>query len=219
MSVKIKKETLDFLSELAQNNNKPWFEANRNRWEQAKENQAQFMDALQNELKKLDDIVIKEPKKYVSRINRDIRFSKDKSPYKNNISSLIDRDSEDKKCKFYIHVSPVETFIMSGLHQPETEILKNVRQEIDYNGSDLHQIISDKTFKDFFDQIIGESLIRPPKGYDDNHPDIKLIKLKQYLVKRTFDEKIVLSENFATELADTFNAALPFLCFLDQTLV
>jgi len=218
-STTISIETLDFLTQIETNNNKPWFDANKKLWEKAKENQTQFMDALQTELKKLDDIVIKEPKKYVSRINRDIRFSKDKSPYKDNISSLIARDSEDKKCKFYIHISPVETFIMSGLYQPEAHILTNVRQEIDYNGSDLHQIINDESFKNFFKEIIGETLIRPPKGYDENHPDIKLLKLKQYLVKRNFDNKTVLSESFIPELAETFNAALPFLRFLDQTLI
>ncbi len=219
MEVKINKETLDFLSEISKNNHKDWFEKNRKDWDKAKENHTQFMDALQKKLKNLDDIVIKEPKKYVSRINRDIRFSKDKSPYKNNISSLIDRDSDDKKCKFYIHISPKETFIMSGLYEPDAKILQKVRQEIDYNGSDLHKIISNHDFKDFFGEIIGETLVRPPKGYDENHPDVKLLKLKQYLVKRTFDQKMVLSEGFIDELTKTFKAALPFLEFLDTAVV
>jgi uncharacterized protein (DUF2461 family) len=108
---------------------------------------------------------------------------------------------------------------MSGLHEPDSRILHKLRQEIDYSGSDLHEIISNKEFKDFFGEIIGETLVRKPKGYDDIHPDVKLLKLKQYLVKRTFDQKTVLSVNYIDELTKTFKLALPFLEFLNYSTV
>ncbi|MGB4774368.1 MAG: DUF2461 domain-containing protein [Daejeonella sp.] len=212
----LKKETLLFFKEIEQNNNKPWFEKNKSKYEAAKEDYLKFIDELLPEIRKIEPIYEKELKKYAGRIYRDIRFSKDKSPYKNFISSLIERAPEYKKCPFYIHIQPGNnSFIGGGVWQPEPDLLSKIRQEIDYNGSDLNKIIKKKSFLDLFGELRGDTLVRPPKGYTPDNPYIELLKLKQYLVHRSFDDAMVCSKDFVKELCISYREALPFLHFLD----
>lgn len=217
-TVGINKETLDFFKEIESNNNKAWFEANKKRWEAVKENYASFMEALQARIQEIDSIVFKEPQKYVSRINRDFRFTKDKSPYRNNIWSLIERDENEKKSRFYIQIQPNDSFVAAGLWSPDNDTLKKVRQEIDYNSSEFHQIINKPSLKDYFGAVGGEALARPPKGYDAANPNIELLKLKQYIAKRNFSDEVVLSANFIDDVVLAYQEALPLLKFLDSAI-
>ena len=154
-------------------------------------------------------------KKYVPRIYRDVRFSKDKSPYKNFISSLIERAPDYKKCPFYISISPDSSFISGGIWQPEPELLNKVRQEIDYNGSEFNKILNKKSFVDLFGKLSGDALVRPPKGYEADNPNIELLKLKQYIATRNFSDEMVTSKRFISELCTYYEESLPFLQFLD----
>jgi uncharacterized protein (TIGR02453 family) len=212
-------ETLNFFKTIEENNNKPWFESNRTLYEAAKANYLKFMEDLLPKIRNIDQIVEKDLKKYPSRIHRDIRFSKDKSPYKNNISSLIERELDYKKCPFYIQIQPNGSFIGGGVYQPEPPLLKRVRQEIDYNSSELHKIIGKPSFKDMFGKITGDTLIRPPKGYDEDNPNIELLKLKNYIVHKNFTDEEVMSTKFTDRLAETYREALPFFKFLDNAIV
>ncbi|MFC4231393.1 DUF2461 domain-containing protein [Parasediminibacterium paludis] len=211
----IQKETLNFFKDLEQNNNKPWFEANKSRYEAAKENYLQFIEALLPHIRKIESIFEKDLKKYASRVYRDIRFSKDKSPYKNNISGLIERAPDNKKCPFYINVQLGETFIGGGVWQPDAELLNKVRQEIDYNGSEFNNIINKKSFIDTFGKLSGEALVRPPKGYDADNPNIELLKLKQYIIHKKFEDDVVCSNDFIKEIVICYKEALPFFHFFD----
>lgn len=220
----IRKETIYFFKELNQNNNKPWFEENKLRYIAAQEDFLNFIDELLPEIRKIESIYEKDLKKYASRIYRDIRFSKDKSPYKNNISGLIERAANDKKCPFYIQITQGASLIAGGVWQPDPTLLGKVRQEIDYNGSAFNIIINKKTFIDRFGTLNGdplfptmvrEKLIRPPKGYTDDNPNIELIKLKQYIVHRHFDDDMVCSKNFIKEVVISYKEALPFFNFFD----
>ena len=211
-------ETLDFFKQIAENNNKVWFENNRPTYETVKANYLEFMGDLIPKIKQIDQIVDKDLKKYASRIYRDIRFSKNKSPYKNNISSLIERALDFKKCPFYIHIQPNSSFMGAGVYQPDSALLKRVRQEIDYNSSELYKIIGKPSFKETFGKITGDSLVRPPKGYEEDNPNIELLKLKFYIVRKDFSDEEVMSPDFADNLAAIYREALPFLEFMDNTI-
>ncbi len=217
-SITIKKETLNFFKEIEKNNNKPWFEKHKPTYELVIENYLAFIDELLLLIRKIEPIHEKDLKKYAGRIYRDIRFSKNKTPYKNHISGLIERAPDHKKCPLYIHIQPGASFIGGGVWQPEPELLKNVRQEIDYNGSDFNNIINKKSFINFFGTIGGESLVRPPKGYEADNPNIELLKLKQYIVKKEFTDEEVVSPNFANDIAAAYKEALPFFKFMDNVM-
>jgi uncharacterized protein (TIGR02453 family) len=218
MNTSLKKETISFLKAISKNNNKEWFEKNRKDWEKAKENYAGFMETLLKKLSKIDQIAAKEPKKYISRINRDIRFSKDKSPYKSAIHSLIDRSDDKTKCPFFIHVQPGDSFVACGLWEPDASVLKKLRQEIDYNAETIHAVLEKKSFKAMFGAIEGEKLARAPQGYEPSHPDIELLKHKTFIIKKSFPDSTVLSEEFADEIASAFKESIPFMRFIDIVL-
>jgi len=218
MSTHISKETFKFFTAIEKNNNKPWFENNRSTYEAITENYLAFINELLLLIRKVEPIYEKDLKKYAGRIYRDIRFSKDKSPYKNHISGLIERAAEHKKCPLYIHIQPGGSFIGGGVWQPEPDLLKNVRQEIDYNGSDFNKIINKKSFINWFGKIEGESLVRPPKGYEPDNPNIELLKLKQYIVKKNFTDAEVVSPNFIKDIVCAYKEALPFFRFMDNVM-
>ena len=215
----ITQETFNFFKQIENNNNKPWFENNRPLYESAKANYLEFMEVLLPKIRTIDQIVEKDLKKYASRIHRDIRFSKNKSPYKNNISSLIERELDYKKCPFYIHIQPNGSFMGAGVYQPDPALLKRVRQEIDYNSSELHKIIGKPSFKEKFGKITGDSLVRPPKGYEEDNPNIELLKLKFYIVRKDFSDEEVMSPDFVDNLAEMYREAIPFFEFLDNAIV
>jgi uncharacterized protein (TIGR02453 family) len=169
----IKKETLNFFKELGQNNNKPWFEKNKLRYTAAQEDYLSFIEILLSEIRKIDSIYEKDLKKYAHRVNRDVRFSKDKSPYKDHISGVIDRAPDNKKCPLYIHIQAGSSFIGGGVYQPTPDLLKKVRQEIDYNGSAFNKIINKKSLINIFgkldgtplfDKVTPDKLVRPQKA-------------------------------------------------------
>jgi len=215
----ISTETLAFLKQIKNNNNKPWFDENKKQWEAVKENYSLFMGELQEKIKEIDAIVIKEPKKYVSRINRDIRFSADKSPYRNNIFSLIERSSSENSPKFYLQIQPGDnSFIACGLWSPDSATLKKVRTEIVYSSGELFKVIKKESFINYFGAISGETLSRPPQGFDADSPNLELLKLKQYIVKKTFTDKEILLDSLNDELVKAYKEVLPFLEFLEQSI-
>jgi uncharacterized protein (TIGR02453 family) len=215
----IRIETLAFLKQIETNNNKAWFDENKKQWEAVKENYAAFMGELQDKIKEIDYIEIKEPKKYVSRINRDFRFTADKSPYRNNIFSLIERGSSENSPRFYLQIQPGDnSFIACGLWSPDNDTLKKIRSEIAHNSDELFEIIKKESFLNYFGNIQGETLARPPQGYDANSPNLELLKLKQYIAKKTFTDKEVLAADFNDNLFTAYQEVLPFLNFLDSSI-
>ncbi|MVN21138.1 DUF2461 domain-containing protein [Mucilaginibacter arboris] len=179
----IKAETFDFLKSLAENNNRDWFTANKAVYEDARENVLDFTKQLIRQLAKTDPQVNADtdPKKCVMRIYRDIRFSKDKTPYKSNFGINIKTGSGNTELGYYLHIQPDKSFVGGGYWMPTPEHLKAIRQEIDYNGAALNAIISDASFIDdfsAFDQQ--EQLKNNPKGYEADHPYLNLLKLKSF---------------------------------------
>lgn len=214
--------TLQFLKELEKNNNKPWFDANKKAYTAAKENIAELSQNVLNGLAKLEPAFgLIQPKDTMFRINRDIRFSADKSPYKTNMG--ISFNPQGKKAHgtgYYLHIQPGKSFAAAGIWMPETESLANIRQEIDYNFKDLHKILQAKTFTKYFRKGLSqnETLQRPPKGYEADNPAIDFIKLKSFVVSTDISDDEVTGKNFVKDLLDIFKAADPLNKFLQAAL-
>jgi uncharacterized protein (TIGR02453 family) len=217
----IQKSTLDFLKALKKNNNKDWFDKNKEKYLAAKQN----IDEMATELiksfssfdKKLTGLKAKD---CVFRIYRDVRFAKDKTPYKTNMGCAISPGGRKaEEAGFYIHIEPGKSFLAGGRWMPPADHLKKIRQEIDYNGKKFHKILSDKNFKKEFgelDQSEEYRLSRPPKGYDKDHPDVELLKLNSFIVWHEYNEKEITSKNFLKEITKTAKLMKPFLDFLNE---
>jgi uncharacterized protein (TIGR02453 family) len=211
----ISKESFQFLQKLALNNNKPWFEKNRSGYEKARAEWIAVVGKVVEGILKIEAIPEKEPAKYVHRIYRDIRFSKDKTPYKKFFSAIIERGPEDRKCPLYLQFQPGRSMIGGGIWDPPPETLKKIRQEIDYNAIGLKKIIHSKEFLKYFVKISGNRLSRPPKGYEPDNPNIEILKFKQLFVQRLFDDELMLSKQLIPGIIKSYKAALPFFNFFD----
>jgi len=210
-------EVLRFLTELAAHNNKEWFDDNRKWYKACREAfiqlVAEVLDGLTKEDGTLDGL---EPKDCIFRINRDIRFSKDKSPYKTNFgASMAEGGRKSSHPGYYLHLSPGEHFVGGGLYMPPNDVLGKIRQEIDYNGSELKSITDAAAFKKFYGSIKGDSLTRPPKGYTADHPNIALLKLKSYIVMHDLPEEKVVAANAGAYISEVLLAMKPFKDYLD----
>jgi uncharacterized protein (TIGR02453 family) len=211
----ISKETLHFLKQIKLNNNKPWFEKNRPLYEKARAEYLGFVTRLLEGIRKIEAIPEKEPAKYIQRIYRDIRFSKDKTPYKSHFSSIIERGPENRKCPVYLQIQPGRSLMAGGVWDPLPETLKMIRQEIDYNSAGLKKIINSKEFVKHFAKISGAKLSRPPKGYEADNPHVDILKFKQLYVEEMFDDELVLSKQLIPEIIKSYKAAMPFFSYFD----
>lgn len=211
-------EILDFLKELKYNNHKEWMDAHRDQYQAAKAKFEEFINLLIIEIQQFDDKIIGiTPKNCIFRINRDIRFSKDKSPYKINMGAFISEDGKKSyKPGYYIHLQPEnESFMAGGIYAPPGDILKKIRQEVDYNPGELKEIITRPEFKKFYGEIQGEKLKTAPKGYDTNHPNIEFLKLKSYVVMHNLSDQEVTAKNFSQKVINGFKILKPLNDYLD----
>lgn len=215
--------TLKFLKELQKNNNKPWFDANRKAYEAAKADFSGFVQTIIDKHGKHDpSIAHLAAKDCTFRINRDVRFSKDKSPYKNNMGAYMSKDGKKGfAAGYYFHMQPGESFCGGGLYMPPPELLKNVRQEIDYNWKEFYKIINSKKFKAVFGDLSTEGdmkLSRPPKGYEADNPAIEYIKLKSWVGTQAFSDADLTSKDLVKKVTANFETLQPLIAFLNEGL-
>jgi uncharacterized protein (TIGR02453 family) len=193
-----------FLKKIAKNNNREWFEKNKAHYLDLKSSFEQFVLDLLEEMIKFDESLAGlDPKKLLFRIYRDVRFSKDKRPYKHNLSAAFSSAGKGmEKPGYYFHVEPGDkSFVAIGLYAPPVENLARVRQEIDYNGDRLTKIFKDRSFKKYFSDFwLEDSLKTMPKGYSKDHPYIKWLKLKSFVVMHQFTDKQVMDKKFMKQL-------------------
>jgi uncharacterized protein (TIGR02453 family) len=217
----IQKSTLSFLRQLKSNNNRDWFEKNKDKYLAAKEDVNQFVEELIKSFSSFDkSLASLKAKDCVFRIYRDVRFAKDKLPYKTNMGAGINAGGKKMEIAgYYIHLEPGKSLIAGGRWMPSSDHLKKIRQEIDYNGKDFRKILSNKDFKKYFGELDTEfKLSRPPKGYDKDHSDIELLKLNSYIVYHEFSDREVLSKNFVKEMTNGAKVMKPFLDFLNTAI-
>lgn len=215
--------TLDFLSELKLNNHKEWFEKNRKRYESAKTDYLQFVDAVLAGVVKNDpSISTLEAKNCVFRINRDVRFSKDKSPYKTNMGAGFGKGGKKMfLAGYYIHCEPGASFIAGGMWMPPAPELKKIRQEIDYCLEEFDGIIKAKLFIDTLGSLERSSdmvLSRPPKGYEEGNPAIEYLKLKSYIASTPITDAELTSKELVPKIVAACAALQPLIYFINKAL-
>jgi uncharacterized protein (TIGR02453 family) len=219
----LQSSTLKFLKDLRKNNNKPWFDKNRKAYEEAKSDFAGFIQQVIDKHGK-NDHTIKSivAKDCMFRINRDIRFSKDKTPYKTNIGAYINRGG--KKSLFggyYFHCEPGRAFTGGGLWMPMPPELNKVRQEIDYNFADLKKIISSKKFKSVYKDLSRDAeyvLTRVPKGYETGNPAADYLKLKSFVALVSLKDSDLSSKDLVKKTVTAFEALQPLLEFINESI-
>lgn len=209
----VKPETLQFLENLHQHNNKNWFETNRIEYQKARTNAIHFFESVERQLNKIDNF--HDLKVY--RINNDIRFDKNKPLYKSHFGAILKRKQPHKRGSFYIHIGYEECFIGAGFWGPEKEDLFLIRKAFEYEDH-ITTILNNEDFKRTFGSIYGQSLKTAPKGFDKNHPRINLINLKQFLIKKSYPIEDVLSQKFVEEIVADYKLLLPFFDYMTDIL-
>lgn len=210
----ITQHTFSFLKALSENNNRDWFTENKERFEQQQNETKAFFNEVGEALSKVDSI----EKTKIFRIYRDVRFSKDKTPYKTNFGASYARTKPMLRGGYYLHIEDNNSFIGGGFWNPNKEDLLRIRKEIELDAEELREIINTTEFKKYFGELVGEEVKTAPKGFDKNHPDIDLIRKKQFLVMRKFTNKDVLSPNFKDEVITTFQAMRPYFDYMSSVL-
>jgi len=219
----LEQKTLKFLSQLKKNNNKPWFDSHRAQYEAARIDFSNFIQLVIDAVQKSDTTITGLTSKDCQfRINRDIRFSKDKRPYKENFGAFIARGGKKSiYAGYYFHLAPGNSFAGGGLWMPEPVNLKKVRQEIDYNWEEFQSIITNKNFKKIFGDLYkGEdvSLKRMPKGYDESHLAIDYLKLQSFIAETKIGDQDLTKSTLHKKTVTAFEALQPFLGFINRSL-
>ena len=217
------KDSLQFLNDLKANNNRDWFLDNKKRYETFKKDYHQLIADFLDVMKPLDSTLeMLEPKKCAFRINRDIRFSKDKSPYKDHLGVWLSGGVKGKnRSGYYVHISQNASFIAGGCYCPETGDLKKIRKEIAFFYEDLEEILTEKKFKkEFgdFDRAEKNTLKNPPRGYEKEHPAIEFLKLKSFETSQKFEIKEVLKEDFVSKMSAKLILIKPLNEFINRAL-
>jgi uncharacterized protein (TIGR02453 family) len=215
--------TLSYIKKLAKNNNKPWFDANRNSFEDAKNDFEKLAAQIIETFGEIDtDIAPLKAKDCTFRQYRDVRFSKDKTPYKVNMGASFDRGGKKSGfAGYYLHLEPGnKSLVGGGLWMPEAASLKKVRQEIDYCFDEFSNIIKAPAFKKIYGDLDrGEySLSREPKGYEKDNPAIEYLKLKSFVATHVVTDDEVTSNKFFKTIIDGFTALMPLIKFINRSL-
>lgn len=214
-------KTYSFLRDLKKNNNKEWFDKNKERYLIAKENVATVTDSFLKELSKFDKRFAQlTSKDCLFRIYRDVRFAKDKRPYKQNLGASLNVGGKKvQNAGFYLHIEPGETFLAGGIWMPPGDLLKKIRQEIDYNSKQFNKILATSDFKKFLGEPdLSYKLKTTPKGYDKTHPDIELLKLTSFIVWHKYSDKEAGQKTFVSNLAKGAKIMKPFIDFLNTAI-
>lgn len=213
--------TLKFLKDLEKNNNRPWFEGHRNLYDIARTDFISLVEQVIKGITTFDKPIGNlEAKNCTFRINRDVRFSKNKAPYKNNMAAYFNKDGKKGAgAGYYLHIEPGKSFAAGGIWMPEPPVLASIRQEIDYNLKEWNNLVTGRSFTKIFSEgITGDRLTRPPKGYDENNPAIEFLKMKSFIISRSFTDKDVQNKTFIKDVGKTFQAMKPVIDFLNLSL-
>ncbi|WP_090389999.1 DUF2461 domain-containing protein [Niabella drilacis] len=217
----IQKATLTFLEALKYHNNKPWFDAHRKEYEAAREDFAGFVDTLIAAFGKTEPSILHlKAKDCLFRINRDVRFSKNKEPYKSNFGAYINAEGKKSvKAGYYFHLEPGASFTGGGLWQPMSAELARVRQEIDYNLPEFEKILGAKKFKDTYGSLAveeGQVLSRVPKGYEPDNPAATYLKYKSYTALANLPDTELVARSLLSTTVKAFQALQPMIAFLNR---
>jgi uncharacterized protein (TIGR02453 family) len=212
---------LKFLKTLSKNNNREWFEKNKPTYLAVKLEFEDFLEQLHKELLKFDESLASlNPRKQGFRIYRDVRFSKDKRPYKTNMGAGLSAHGKmEQEPGYYIHLEPGKSFVAGGIYMPDAEKLAKIRQEIDYNSKGFLKILNDKKFKKQFPSLDDfDKLKTAPKGYPKDHPHVDLLKNKSFVVSHRFTDADVTNKAFVKKIADACKTLKPLNAFIAEAI-
>lgn len=214
------KEILSFLNGLQKNNTREWMEANKSKYLNSKQQFEEIISSLIDNISSFDPHIIgTEPKKCIFRLHRDVRFSKDKRPYKENMGGFINKEGrKGMDGGYYIHIQPGQSMLAGGIYMPPPDILKKIRQEIDYNPDGLIKFMNSSDYKEYFGSFEGDKLKKAPKGYSPDHPNIELLKLKYYIIVHRIEDAELLKVDFLDNATQIFKAMLPLNNYLRTAL-
>ena len=210
----IRKEVLSFLSKLKKHNNREWFAANKNEFKTLESEVKDFFKALLDVMNTHDNI----EKLKMFRIYRDVRFSHDKSPYQSHLAGSFSRAGAGLRGGYYLKIKPGESFIATGFWGPEKNDLLRIRKEFEREAASFRKIIGQKNFKEIWGELQGEEVKTAPKGFDKEHPNIDLIKKKQFIFVRNFTDQEVLDAEFLNEVNRSFKAIRPYFNYMSEVL-
>ena len=210
----IKKELLTFLGDLKKNNNRDWFEVKKPIFKKHEADAKAFFAAIEKQLSEQDEI----DGYHLMRIYRDVRFSKDKTPYKPRFGGSFKRSTSALRGGYYLNIEPGNSIVGGGFYGPSTEDLKRIRQEFEMDDSEINQILNNKKFKALFGEMQGEELKTAPRGFDPEHKAINLIKKKQFYVVRRLTDEEVLAPDFSKKIIESFTVIKPYFDYMSSVL-
>lgn len=203
-----------FLKDLKKNNNREWFEVHKKEFKIEESTVKKFFADLNDEMNQYDEI----DKMKMFRIYRDVRFSKNKTPYKAHLSGSFHRVKPKLRGGYYLHIEPGNTFIACGFWEPEKNDLLRIRKEIEMDATELRKIINNKEFKDVFGELEGDELKTAPRGFDKEHPAVDLLRMKQYIAVKRFTDKEALDPDFMKKINNSYKTARPWFNYMSEVL-
>ena len=206
----ITKDTFDFLGELKENNNRDWFTENKPRYEKSHKEVYTFADSIIEKLNEFDKIETASGKKSLFRIYRDVRFSKNKDPYKTNRTGSFSRAGADRRGGYYFCIEPGNSMIGGGFYQPNSDDLNLIRKQIELDAEPLRKVINSKSFKNYFGELLGEQLKTVPRGFEKDDPNIDLLRYKGFYVMHKFEDKEVMASDFVDKVIEGYKTIQPF---------
>ncbi|WP_370089327.1 DUF2461 domain-containing protein [Ekhidna sp.] len=210
--------TLSFLSDLAQNNNRDWFQANKSAYQASHEEMIAFADQLLKEMNKHDVIETPTGKKSLNRIYRDVRFKKDKTPYKTHWGGGLYRAGDERRGSYYYHIGLEGSFVMGGFFGPNSQDLLHIRNQLAQYADPLRDVLESPDFKKTFGTLLGAQLKTAPRGFEKDHPEIDLLRYKQFMIRHDFTREQMLSSHFPKTVSETFRKMRPFLDCMTEML-
>jgi uncharacterized protein (TIGR02453 family) len=211
---RINPDVFTFYRELKENNTREWFEPQKSRFKALESEIKEYTEELKNNLNKTDEIELAK----IFRIYRDVRFSKNKTPFKTHFGISFHRKKPQLRGGYYLHIAPEDSFIATGFWNPEKEDLLRIRKEMEVDAAELRDVIADSKLKSYWGDIEGEELKTAPKGFSKDHADIDLIRKKQFLFVKKFTDKEVLALDFQDQIIKHFEAIRPFFDYMTNIL-
>ena len=211
----INSDIFKFYKTLAKNNNREWFEPQKARFKALELEVKLFNEGIRAGLEETDQI----EKVKIFRIYRDVRFSKNKTPFKTHFGISFHRKKPNLRGGYYLHIAPQNSFIASGFWNPNPEDLLRIRKELEMDAQELREIINDNTLKKVWGDLQGNVVKSSPRGFSIDHPDIDLIRHKQHIFIKKFDDKSVLSNDFQKQVIDHYKAIRPFFDYMTNVLI
>ena len=218
MAITIGKQTFLFLKDLAKNNNREWFSENKSRYLQAQENMIAFLDQLVSKMNQHDRIETQSGKESLYRIYNDVRFSKDKTPYNPRFAGNLRRHKPLLRGGYYFWIKPGESRVGCGFTYPNAEDLLRIRQDININYKQWKRLLNSKAIQSAFGDMQGNQLKTMPRGFAIDHPAINLLRFKQFWFERSFTDKEVMADDFADRINKTFKSIRPFFNHMSEVL-